>query len=92
MMVNNGLGRDQDTLNDEELEYYQKVSSLGTKCVSNRANFGLVCLCISIGLYTDTLLCKIEHVVLPASFNPRFKLRNSQPRYRDRCDTVDFKC
>ncbi|KAB8289631.1 hypothetical protein EYC80_010545 [Monilinia laxa] len=26
MMVNNGLGRDQDTLNEEELKYYQKYA------------------------------------------------------------------
>lgn len=36
MMVNNGLGRNQDTLSNEELERYQKVNPPGVKDILKR--------------------------------------------------------
>lgn len=91
-MVKNGLGRYQDTLNSKELEYYQKVHSLRLKAHPSELTYDAVCLCISVGLYSNALFRKIEYIVLFTGFDTRFKLRNTQPRYRDMCDTMGFVC
>lgn len=57
MMVKNGLGRDQDTLDSIELVYYQKVDVVDLKYMLDNVNVKTVCLCFSIGLHTDSLLC-----------------------------------
>lgn len=55
------------------------------------SDFETVCVRISIGLYSNSLLCETKYIVLSTSLNAGLELRNIQPTYRDICDIMGFK-
>jgi hypothetical protein len=78
MMVTNGLGRPEQTLDDGMIEDFEKVVFPHIEERVDTKYSWIVWLCLAVTLHSSVVSCKALHLDLPQCFIPRHSVRSPQ--------------